>query len=142
VDVAIAAGAAGLIATNTTLSRAGVEDHPRAGEQGGLSGAPLERLATSVVRRCAARAAGRVPIVGVGGVMGAEDAYAKIRAGASLVQVYTGLVYGGPGFVRRVNEGLARLLARDGFARVEQAVGADLDGGRSGGRSPGVAGTR
>src|SRR6266540_2740624 len=75
VDVAIAAGVAGIIATNTTLSRAGVEGHPRAGEQGGLSGAPLERLATSVVRRCAARAAGRVPIVGAGGVMSAEDAY-------------------------------------------------------------------
>jgi len=143
VDVAIAAGVAGIIATNTTLSRAGVEGHPRAAEQGGLSGAPLERLATSVVRRCAARAAGRVPIVGAGGVMSAEDAYAKIRAGASLVQVYTGLVYGGPGFVRQVNEGLARLLARDGFARVQDAVGVDLrDGGQASARSPGVAGTR
>jgi dihydroorotate dehydrogenase len=142
VDVAIGAGAAGIVATNTTLSRAGVEGHRHAGEQGGLSGAPLERLATSVVRRCAARAAGRVPIVGVGGVMTAEDAYAKIRAGASLVQVYTGLVYGGPGFVRRVNEGLARLLARDGFSSVEEAVGADLRGGQAGGRSPGVARTR
>ena len=143
VDVAIAAGVAGIIATNTTLSRAGVEGHPRAGEQGGLSGAPLERLATSVVRRCAARAAGRVPIVGAGGVMSAEDAYAKIRAGASLVQVYTGLIYGGPGFVKQVNEGLARLLARDGFARVEDAVGADLrKGGQAADRSPGVSGTR
>ncbi len=129
VDVAIAAGVSGIIATNTTLSRAGVEGHPRAREQGGLSGAPLERLATAVVRRCAARAAGRVPVVGVGGVMSAEDAYAKIRAGASLVQVYTGLVYGGPGFVRQVNEGLARLLARDGFSRIEEAVGADLQEG-------------
>ncbi len=142
VDVAIAAGASGIIATNTTLSRAGVEGHPRAGEQGGLSGAPLERLATSVVRRCAARAAGRIPIVGAGGVMSAEDAYAKIRSGASLVQVYTGLVYEGPAFVRRLNEGLARLLARDGFTRVEEAVGAELRaGGHAGGRSPGVART-
>lgn len=140
VDVAIAAGVAGIIATNTTLSRAGVEDHPRAAEQGGLSGAPLERLATSVVRRCAARARGRIAIVGAGGVMSAEDAYAKIRAGASLVQVYTGFIYGGPGFVRRLNEGIARLLARDGFSRVEQAVGADLRESRqAGGRSPGVA---
>jgi dihydroorotate dehydrogenase len=126
VDVAIDAGAAGIIATNTTLSREGVEGHPRAKEQGGLSGAPLERLATAAVRRCARRAGGRVPIVGAGGVMSAEDAYAKIRAGASLVQVYTGLIYGGPGFVRAVNEGLARLLARDGYARVTDAVGADL----------------
>jgi dihydroorotate dehydrogenase len=125
VEVAVGAGVAGIIATNTTLSRAGVEGHPRAAEAGGLSGAPLEALATSVVRRCFARAAGRVPIVGVGGVMDAEGAYAKIRAGATLVQVYTGFVYGGPAFVRRLNEGLAALLARDGFARLSDAIGAD-----------------
>jgi dihydroorotate dehydrogenase len=141
VDVAIAAGAAGIIATNTTLSRAGVEGHPNAREQGGLSGAPLEKLATAVVRRCALRARGRVPIVGAGGVMSAEDAYAKIRAGASLVQVYTGLIYGGPAFVRKVNEGLARLLARDGYARVADAVGADLGPGAASGLSPGVSRT-
>jgi dihydroorotate dehydrogenase len=144
VDVAVAAGVAGVIATNTTLSRAGVEGHPRGAEQGGLSGAPLEALATSVVRRCYARAAGRVPIVGVGGVMDAAGAYAKIRAGASLVQVYTGLVYGGPAFVRRLNEGLAALLARDGFTSVAEAVGADhrTPAGQAVGRSPGVANTR
>jgi dihydroorotate dehydrogenase len=142
VDVAVAAGVSGIIATNTTLSRAGVEAHPNAKQQGGLSGAPLERLATAVVRRCAERAAGRVPVVGAGGVMSAEDAYAKIRAGASLVQVYTGFIYGGPAFVRRVNEGLAALLARDGFASVQDAVGADLREGAAGRRSPGVSGTR
>src|SRR5512138_2296412 len=145
VDVAIAAGVAGIVATNTTLSRAGVERHPRAQEQGGLSGAPLEKLATSVVRRCAERAAGRVPIVGAGGVMSAADAYAKIRAGASLVQVYTGLVYGGPAFVRNLNEGLAALLARDGFRSVADAVGADHRMGTApapAGGNPGVAGTR
>ena len=141
VDVAVAAGVAGVVATNTTLSRAGVEGHPRAAEQGGLSGAPLEALATSVVRRCALRAAGRVPVVGVGGVLDAEGAYAKIRAGASLVQVYTGFVYGGPAFVRRLNEGLAALLARDGFSHVSQAIGADhrTPNGQTDGRSPGVA---
>jgi dihydroorotate dehydrogenase len=144
VDVAVAAGVSGIIATNTTLSRAGVEGHPRAREQGGLSGSPLEALATSVVRRCHARAAGRVPIIGAGGVMDAEGAYAKIRAGATLVQVYTGLVYGGPGFVRRVNEGLAALLARDGFGSIADAVGADLkgSGGQASERSPGVAAPR
>ncbi len=142
VDVAIEAGAAGIIATNTTLSREGVEGHPNAREQGGLSGAPLERRATEAVRRCALRARGRVPIVGAGGVMSAEDAYAKIRAGASLVQVYTGLVYGGPAFVRDVNEGLARLLARDGYARIADAVGADLEGEAAArGLSPGVSRT-
>jgi len=126
VDVAISAGAAGIIATNTTLSRRGVEGHPLAREAGGLSGAPLEALATGVVRRIAARAAGRVPVVGCGGVLTAADAYAKIRAGASLVQVYTGLVYGGPSFVRRLCEGLDALLERDGFASVSEAAGADL----------------
>lgn len=125
VDVAVEAGVAGIVATNTTLSRAGVEGHPRAGEAGGLSGAPLEALATACVRRVYARAAGRVPVIGVGGIMDAEGAYAKIRAGAALVQAYTGLIYGGPAFVKRVNEGVARLLARDGFARLEDAVGAD-----------------
>ncbi len=146
VDVAVDAGAAGIVATNTTLSRAGVEGHPREREEGGLSGAPLAALATYVVRRCYARAAGRIRIVGAGGVMGAEDAYAKIRAGATLVQVYTGLVYSGPGFVRRVNEGLAALLARDGFTRVADAIGADHRAGtatkRAGGRSPGESLTR
>jgi len=131
VDVAVAAGATGIVATNTTISRSGVENHPRAAEQGGLSGAPLERRATEVVRRCHARAKGRLAVVGSGGILTAEDAYAKIRAGASLVQVYTGLVYGGPGFVRTLNAGLSRLLARDGFRSVAEAVGADAAGKRS-----------
>jgi dihydroorotate dehydrogenase len=142
VDVAVAAGVAGIIATNTTVTRAGVERHPRAKEAGGLSGAPLRRLSTEVVRRCHARAAGRVPIVGVGGVMDAESAYEKIRAGASLVQIYTGLVYGGPGLVKRINDGVAALLARDGFRTLSDAVGADAHIGQASERSPGVASTR
>src|SRR5512138_2307742 len=145
VDVAVAAGVAGIIATNTTLSRAGVEGHPRAKEQGGLSGAPLEALATSVVARCYARAAGRMRISGVGGVMNEAGTYEKSRAGATLVQVYTGGVYGGPAFVRNLNEGLAALLARDGFRSVADAVGADHRMGTApapAGGNPGVAGTR
>ena len=126
VEVAIAAGAAGVIATNTTISRPPeVQGHPRAAEAGGLSGAPLEPLATAAVRRAYLAARGRIPIVGVGGVMSAQDAYAKIRAGATLVQAYTGFIYGGPAFPRRVLSGLAALLARDGFSRIEQAIGAD-----------------
>jgi dihydroorotate dehydrogenase len=128
VEVAVGAGVAGLVVSNTTVSRAGVERHPRAREAGGLSGAPLEALATAAVRRCAVRAAGRVAIVGSGGVMSAEDAYAKVRAGASLVQVYTGFIYGGPTFVGDVHAGLLRLLERDGFASLAEAVGADLRG--------------
>ena len=97
VEVAISAGASGVVATNTTISRPpAVQGHPRAAEAGGLSGAPLEPLATAAVRRAFLRARGRIPVVGVGGVMSAADAYAKIRAGASLVQAYTGFIYGGP----------------------------------------------
>ena len=126
VDVAIAAGVSGIVATNTTISRPpALARHPHAAEVGGLSGAPLTALSTEVVRRVAARSAGRVPVIGVGGVLGAEDAYAKIRAGASLVQAYTGFIYGGPLFARRVLDGLARLLREDGFSRLEDAVGAD-----------------
>jgi dihydroorotate dehydrogenase len=128
VDVAIAAGVAAIAATNTTLSRAGVEGHPRAGEAGGLSGAPLTLRSTEVIRRVAARAAGRVPVIGAGGVMSAEDAWEKIRAGATLVQVYTGFVYGGPGFPSRLNQGLCRLMERDGFGSIGEAIGADLKG--------------
>jgi dihydroorotate dehydrogenase len=126
VDVAIGAGVSGIVATNTTISRPpGIARHPHAAEAGGLSGAPLTALATEVIRRAAARAAGRVPVIGVGGVLGAEDAYAKIRAGASLVQAYTGLIYGGPLFARRTLDGLSILLKRDGFSRLDDAVGAD-----------------
>jgi dihydroorotate dehydrogenase len=128
VDVAIAAGVAAIAATNTTLSRDGVEGHPRAGEAGGLSGAPLTNRAQEVVRRVALRAAGRVPVIGSGGVMSAEDAWARLRAGATLVQVYTGFIYAGPGFPSQLNAGLLRLMERDGFRTIAEAIGADLKG--------------
>jgi dihydroorotate dehydrogenase len=125
VDVAVAAGAAGIIATNTTLDRERVKGHPRAGEAGGLSGAPLEERATEVVRRVYGRAGGRLAVIGVGGVFDGEGAYRKIRAGASLVQTYTGFIYGGPRFPRRVLEELSALLRRDGFSSIGEAIGAD-----------------
>jgi len=125
VEVAVACGASGLIATNTTTSREAVRGHPRAGEAGGLSGAPLEARATEVVRRAFRRAAGRLLIVGVGGVFGAAGAYRKIRAGATLVQLYTGFIYGGPALPARILGELAELLRRDGFRSVGEAVGAD-----------------
>ncbi len=124
VDVAVASGASGVIATNTTIQRPGaVAGHPRAVEAGGLSGAPLAPLALAALRRAHARARRRIPIVGVGGIMDAADAYTRIRAGATLVQVYTGFVYGGPAFPRRILEELPELLHRDGFRTVEEAVG-------------------
>lgn len=117
---------AGLIATNTTIARDGLPaGHPLAGEAGGLSGAPLRARATAVVRTLYRLSGGALPIIGVGGVASGQDAYEKIRAGASLVQAYTGFIYGGPRFVPHVLGELRALLARDGFAHVGQAVGVD-----------------
>jgi dihydroorotate dehydrogenase len=122
--IAADCGAAGLIATNTTVRRdllpAGT---PFAAESGGLSGAPLAARATEVVRVLHTSTRGRLPIIGVGGVFDAADAYAKIRAGASLVQVYTAFIYAGPGLPRRLCSGLADRLERDGFATIGDAVG-------------------
>jgi dihydroorotate dehydrogenase len=100
------------IATNTTVSRKGVEGLPHADEAGGLSGAPLRPLATAAIRRLGAALKGRLPIIGVGGIMSAADAREKLDAGASLVQVYTGLVYRGPELVHEVVAGLAAAEAR------------------------------
>jgi dihydroorotate dehydrogenase len=123
VDVAMAARLDGIIATNTTITRP--VEHPLAKEAGGLSGRPVEDLATAVVSRAYARAAGRLAIIGVGGIFNAKDAYAKIRAGASAVQLYTGFIYEGPGAVGRILEELTALLKQDGFRSVTEAVGAD-----------------
>jgi dihydroorotate dehydrogenase len=94
------------IATNTTVSRAGVEGLPHAAEAGGLSGAPLRPLATAAIRKLGAALKGRIPIIGVGGIMTAADAREKVAAGASLLQVYTGLVYRGPALVRHIVDAL------------------------------------
>ena len=126
VDVALAVGASGVVATNTTLQRPGASaGHPQASEAGGLSGAPLEAMATRAVRRIHLRGGGRLPIVGVGGIMSAGDAWTKIRAGACLIQTYTGFIYGGPGYVRGVLQGLEELMRRDGYSRVSDAIGVD-----------------
>ena len=97
-----------------------------ASETGGLSGAPLMTLSTEVLRRTARRVEGQFPLIGCGGVGSGADAYAKIRAGATLVQLYSAMVFEGPPLVRRIKDELATLLARDGFASVVDAVGADL----------------
>jgi dihydroorotate dehydrogenase len=124
-QAAQAAGADAIIATNTTLDRSAVQRHPRAAEQGGLSGAPLRDRAQQVCSLLYRNVS--VPIVGVGGIFTAEDAYARIRAGASLVQVYTALVYEGPGLPRRISRGLAALLRRDGLT-MSEAIGRDAGG--------------
>jgi dihydroorotate dehydrogenase len=125
-EVALARRLDGLIATNTTIERPpGLVGRHRA-ESGGLSGRPLMVRSTEVLARLCRLTGGAIPLIGVGGVASGADAYAKIRAGASLVQLYTALVYQGPGLVPRIKAELAALLRRDGFAIVAQAVGADV----------------
>ena len=102
----------GVIATNTTLSREGVEGLPNADEAGGLSGAPVFRKSTDVLRKLSAALAGELPIIGVGGIMGGEDAAEKIYAGASLVQFYSGFIYRGPDLVSEVADTLAKVLRK------------------------------
>src|SRR6056297_2478570 len=121
-DVARASSLSGIIATNTTLDRDGLHG-PHAQEKGGMSGAPLFEKSTRVLARLSQLTAGDMPLIGVGGVASAEQAYAKIRAGASAVQLYSSLVYDGLSLVARIAQGLDDLLARDGFANVADAVG-------------------
>jgi dihydroorotate dehydrogenase len=116
----------GIIVGNTTLSRPASLRSPRAQEAGGLSGAPLTEFATDVLRRTARRVERQFPLIGCGGIGSGADAYAKIRAGATLVQLYSMLVFEGPPLVRRIKDDLAGLLARDGLTSVSQAIGADL----------------
>ena len=99
----------GVIATNTTLSRTGVEGLPHAEQAGGLSGAPVFELSTAVLKKLATALAGEVPIIGVGGIMSGQDAAAKIEAGASLVQFYTGFIYRGPDLVGEAAAAIAKL---------------------------------
>jgi dihydroorotate dehydrogenase len=124
-EVSLETGLDGLIATNTTIERPESLKGAAKGEAGGLSGAPLMAMSTRVLADFYRLTGGKLPLIGVGGVASGADAYAKIRAGASLVQLYSGLVYGGPGMVGRIKRDLAELLVRDGFAAVTDAVGAD-----------------
>jgi dihydroorotate dehydrogenase len=116
----------GIIIGNTTLSRPASLRSARKGETGGLSGAPLTNLATDVLRKTAQRVERQFPLIGCGGIGSGADAYAKIRAGATLVQLYSAMVFEGPPLIRRIKAELEGLLARDGFASVNDAVGADL----------------
>ncbi len=110
----------GLIISNTLLSRDGLKI--KTVEAGGMSGKPIRQKSTDYIRHIHHRLP-TLPIVGVGGIFSAEDAYEKIKAGASLVQVYTGLIYEGPGIVKNINRGLVKLLQQDGFKNISEAVG-------------------
>lgn len=120
-----------LIVANTTVSRPPLRSR-HAGEAGGLSGAPLKPLALARLGDFRSATGGAIPLIAAGGIASGADAYARIRAGASLVQLYTALVYEGPGLARRIAAELAALLRRDGFASVGQAVGCDASSGRPG----------
>jgi dihydroorotate dehydrogenase len=124
VEVAIARGVAALIVSNTTIGRPALKSR-YSGESGGLSGEPLRDLAQQRLVDFRKASGGQMPLIGVGGIASAQDAYARIRAGASLVQIYSALVYEGPGLAARINKGLARLLKADGFQSIADAVGVD-----------------
>jgi dihydroorotate dehydrogenase len=126
VEAAVAHGVEGLVIGNTTLARPATLKSAARGETGGLSGAPLLGLSTALLARFRAAARGRLALIGTGGIASGADAYAKIRAGADAVQLYSALVYEGPGLVGRIRRELAALLAADGFARVADAVGVDV----------------
>ena len=126
-EVAVARRVDGLIVSNTTIARAAGLRSPARDQTGGLSGRPLFAPATRLLSEIYRDTAGAVPLIGVGGVSSGADAYAKIRAGASLVQLYTALIYEGFGLVRRIKADLAARLAADGFATVAEAVGSDTE---------------
>lgn len=113
-----------LIISNTTLERAGLTSR-YAGESGGMSGAPLGSLAHQRLRDFRNATGGTIPLIAAGGIASADDAYARIRSGASLVQLYSALVYHGPGLVKRITDALRRRLIVDGFANVSEAIGID-----------------
>jgi len=125
-EAALETGIDGLIISNTTVARPAELRNPHASEAGGLSGKPLFAPSTALLADMYRRTRGDIPLIGVGGIASGADAYAKIRAGASLVQLYTALVYEGPGLVLRIKRDLAGFLARDGFANIAEAVGADV----------------
>jgi len=125
VHAAVESRIAGIIVSNTTIARPADLPRDLAAETGGLSGAPLFAPSTEMLRKAYRLSGGAIPLVGVGGIASADDAYAKIRAGASLVQLYTALVYQGPGLVARIKAGLAARLRADGFTRLEDAIGTE-----------------
>ena len=124
VRAALDHGIDALIVSNTTVTRPALKSR-HAGEAGGLSGAPLKALALDALRRFRSEAAGALPLIGAGGVGSAEDAWERIRAGASLVQLYSAMVYQGPGIAMGIARGLERLLKRSPFASIAEAVGTE-----------------
>ena len=125
-EVALAAGIAGIIATNSTLARDGLKSADSS-QAGGLSGAPLFERSTRILAKLSKLTDGKLPLIGVGGISTADQAYQKIRAGASAVQLYTSMIYQGLSVAAKVARGLDEILAKDGVASVADAVGTDRD---------------
>jgi dihydroorotate dehydrogenase len=123
--VALATGIDGIVVSNTTIARPPGLRSPDAKESGGLSGRPLFEPSTGLLAEMYGLTDGKLPLIGVGGITSAADAYTKIRAGASLVQLYTALVFAGPALLSEIKAGLAALLRRDGFASIAEVVGVD-----------------
>jgi dihydroorotate dehydrogenase len=121
VDIAQRLNLAGIIATNTTISRENLKTNIN--ETGGLSGKPLQEKSNDVIKKIYKFSNGKLPIIGVGGIFTAQDAFEKIAAGACLIQAYTGFVYQGFGFSREINSGLAHILKEKGFANLDEAIG-------------------
>eukprot|EP00128_Syssomonas_multiformis_P000185 Colp12_sorted_trinity150504_noHs@10670 len=124
-EVALTSGIDGLIVSNTTIDRPETLSSPHKQETGGLSGRPLFEKSTKALSEMYRLTQGKVPLIGVGGITNGDDAYAKIRAGATLVQLYTGIIYGGPALIPSIKKRIAERLAQDGFKSVAEAVGAD-----------------
>ncbi|MGH7875217.1 MAG: quinone-dependent dihydroorotate dehydrogenase [Candidatus Binatia bacterium] len=123
IDVAESTHLSGIVATNATAFMREHLRSPNGPEPGGLSGRPITAMVTQFIAHIYRVTGGRLPIIGVGGIFDAQDAYDKIKAGANAVQIYTGWIYEGPGAVKRINQGLLRLLERDGLTQISQAVG-------------------
>ena len=121
VDIAQRLNLAGIIATNTTVSRENLKSNIN--ETGGLSGKPLQKKSNEVIKKIYRQSNGKLPIIGVGGIFTAEDAFAKIAAGACLIQAYTGFIYRGFGFACEINSGLESILKEKGFANLDEAIG-------------------
>ena len=124
VDIALRLNLAGIIATNTTISRENLKTNIN--ETGGLSGKPLQKKSNEIIKKIYKYSNGKLPIIGVGGIFSAEDAFEKIASGACLIQSYTGFVYHGVSFAREINSGLARILKEKGFANLDEAIGSQV----------------
>ena len=119
-------GVDGMVISNTTVSRPATLMSEFKNEKGGLSGEPLREKSTETIREMYKLTQGKVPIIGVGGIASGKDAYEKIKAGASVVEVYSALVYQGMGLVPRIKKELVELLQKDGYKNVSEAVGKDV----------------